>query len=192
MKRCQMIYRCRNKQNACLVTFPGFSSPQRSAAAVPRDFLELSSAFFFFPPLSLSLSPSLFLLHNSSFWYFLFDILAILSFWDEWLDLDTREIIMSLFSDAQGGHLQCHKTSWSGADLITPQGPPVKRHSLLKSILIPSLSSIVKNSLTWAENGFSTYRDGLSKEQRKARIEREDRRQILYLRMRNVGYFPVR
>ena len=100
--------------------------------------------------------------------------------------------IMSLFSDAKDGRLQCHNTGWSGADLIPPQRSPVKRHSLLKSISIPSLSSIVKNSLSRAEDGFNTYRDGLSKEERKARTEREDRRQILYLRMRNVSYSSVR
>ncbi|RHZ62782.1 putative Patatin family phospholipase [Aspergillus thermomutatus] len=61
-----------------------------------------------------------------------------------------------------------------------------RRHILPKSISIPSFPSVVRNSLSWAGDTLNAYRDGASREQRKALTDTEDRKQVLYLRIRNA------
>ncbi|PYH47349.1 putative Patatin family phospholipase [Aspergillus saccharolyticus JOP 1030-1] len=60
------------------------------------------------------------------------------------------------------------------------------RRSLLKSLSVPSLSSVVKSSLTWAGDTWNYRRDGSCAEQRQESSDREDRKQVLYLKMRNA------
>lgn len=96
---------------------------------------------------------------------------------------------MSLFHDA--GIDPCHgmncarKTSVSSS--TSRKKRPAKGHFLLGSISPPSLPLIVKSSWEWAEDSFNSYRDGLTKAERKERMDREDRKQVLYMRMRNVS-----
>src|SRR3954469_17661409 len=59
--------------------------------------------------------------------------------------------------------------------------------SLRKAVSIPAVSSLVKDSWNWAGDTLHTYRDGLNKEQRKRKAEIEDRKQILYMHMKNVS-----
>lgn len=58
---------------------------------------------------------------------------------------------------------------------------------LRNAVSIPTVASLVKDSWSWAGDIINTYRDGLTKEQRQARTKIEDRKQILYLRMKNVS-----
>ncbi|CAG8233906.1 unnamed protein product [Penicillium salamii] len=62
-----------------------------------------------------------------------------------------------------------------------------RKPQLCKAVSIPTVSSLVKGSWNWAGDTLYTYRDGLTKEQRHAKAEIEDRKQILYLRMKNVS-----
>ncbi|KAF7597253.1 hypothetical protein BBP40_008095 [Aspergillus hancockii] len=62
-----------------------------------------------------------------------------------------------------------------------------QRHFLPKSISLPSLSSVIKTSLVWAgDNWYNANQDGSSKAERRGHTELEDRKQVLYLRMRNA------
>ncbi|KAJ5333608.1 uncharacterized protein N7506_007391 [Penicillium brevicompactum] len=61
-----------------------------------------------------------------------------------------------------------------------------RKPQLRKAISIPTVSTLVKDSWTWAGDTLHTYRDGLTKEQRHAKAEVEDRKQILYLRIKNA------
>jgi hypothetical protein len=65
--------------------------------------------------------------------------------------------------------------------------------TLRKAISIPAVSSLVRDSWNWAGDTLHTYRDGLSAEQRKQRADIEDRKQVLYLKIKNVsGLVPGR
>lgn len=79
--------------------------------------------------------------------------------------------------------VQCHHGRKHSQEHPLPQSPP---QPLRKSISIPAVSSLVKDSWNWAGDTLHTYRDGLSKEQRKQRAEIEDRKQVLYLKIKNV------
>ncbi|KAI9931012.1 hypothetical protein ASPWEDRAFT_100495 [Aspergillus wentii DTO 134E9] len=93
---------------------------------------------------------------------------------------------MSLVHDSAIVHSKCHGKSKKESEHVTIRELSSKNASLLRSISVPSLSSIVKNSLYWAGDTFHSYRDGLSKEERKSQMRIEDNKQILYLRMRNA------
>lgn len=88
---------------------------------------------------------------------------------------------MTVLGDSTIVHSQCHQPD----DLCTP---PTPRHSLRKAISIPAVSSLVKESLNWAGETLHSYRDGLSLEQRKQREEIENRKQLLYLNIKNVSW----
>ncbi|KAJ5446355.1 Acyl transferase/acyl hydrolase/lysophospholipase [Penicillium cf. griseofulvum] len=79
--------------------------------------------------------------------------------------------------------VQCHHGhKHSQEHPISQPSPPRPR----KAISIPSVSSLVKDSWNWAGDTLHTYRDGLSKEQRKQRVDIEDRKQVLYLKIKNA------
>lgn len=75
---------------------------------------------------------------------------------------------------------QCH----DAAHTTLPPPPP---RPLRKATSIPAVSSIVRDSWNWAGETLHTYRDGLSAEQRKQKADREDRKQVLYLKIKNVS-----
>ncbi|KAJ5610566.1 hypothetical protein N7510_007285 [Penicillium lagena] len=64
--------------------------------------------------------------------------------------------------------------------------PSPPRRSLRKAISIPTVSSLVRDSWSWAGDTLHTYRDGLSREQRQHKTEVEDRKQVLYLKMKHA------
>ncbi|RLM00942.1 hypothetical protein CFD26_100619 [Aspergillus turcosus] len=103
-----------------------------------------------------------------------------------WLALNVTPITMSLFHDSPIVQPKCHSGVKSRNQLNVSSTPARHRHILPKSISIPSLPSVVRSSLSWAGNTLNAYRDGASREQRKALTDVEDRKQILYLRMRNA------
>ena len=91
---------------------------------------------------------------------------------------------MSVLGDSAIVHPKCQAKS-SNHDLLLKPSPP--KRSLRKAISIPAVSSIVKDSWNWAGDTLSSYRDGLSAEQRKQQAEIEDRKQVLYLKIKNVS-----
>lgn len=96
---------------------------------------------------------------------------------------------MSLLPDA--GIDPCQGANWPGRgpkpSISSLKKRPAKKQSLLGPLSPPSLSSIVKASWEWAEDSYNSYWDGLTREERKERMDREDRKQVLYVRMRNVS-----
>lgn len=90
---------------------------------------------------------------------------------------------MSMLGDSTIVHSQCHNPD--SESLVSFASPP--RRSLRKAISIPAVSSIVKDSWNWAGETLHTYRDGLSVEQRRQIAEIEDRKQVLYLKIKNVS-----
>lgn len=93
---------------------------------------------------------------------------------------------MSLVRDPTAMHPQCHRRTKLEPKTQTRPGS-LESSGLRKSASIASVSSFVRSSVTWATDTLQTYRDGLSREEREKRAQVEDRKQILYLRMRNVS-----
>ncbi|PYH93539.1 patatin family phospholipase [Aspergillus ellipticus CBS 707.79] len=93
---------------------------------------------------------------------------------------------MSILPDPSLVRPHCVSKSKSKATRDPPARP---RRSVLKSISLPSLSSVVKQSWTWAGDTWGSYGDGLSPEQRKRQAEIESRKQVLYLRKRDAIVF---
>lgn len=98
---------------------------------------------------------------------------------DTWLDglLPMHRPVMSVVGNSTI-HSQCRQ------DSDTRASPP---RSLRKAISIPAVSSLVKDSWTWAGDTIHTYRDGLTTEQRRQRAQIEDRKQVLYLKIKHVS-----
>ena len=81
------------------------------------------------------------------------------------------------------GRSQCLKHH--DVDITACATPPCR--SLRKTISLPSVSSIVKDSWNWAGETLGNYRDGMSAEQRKRQADIEDRKQVLYVKIKNVS-----
>ncbi|RAL05970.1 putative Patatin family phospholipase [Aspergillus ibericus CBS 121593] len=92
---------------------------------------------------------------------------------------------MSILNDSSLVRPHCHgKTKPRSSKSVAGDAPAKPRRSVLKSISDSSLSSFVKNTLTWA--GDTWYGDSRSSTQRKLLAETEERKQVLYLRKRNA------
>ncbi|OJJ89255.1 putative Patatin family phospholipase [Aspergillus glaucus CBS 516.65] len=78
----------------------------------------------------------------------------------------------------------CSERHRNDKDSLACSGPSVSSRLGSSSNLL--LSSIIINPLGWVEDSFNAYRDGLSKEERKDRMDRENRKQVIYLKMRNA------
>jgi TAG lipase/steryl ester hydrolase/phospholipase A2/LPA acyltransferase len=90
---------------------------------------------------------------------------------------------MSMLGDSTIVPSKCHKR-----DSDSPVSLPVTpNRSLRKAISIPAVSSIVKESWNWAGETLHNYRDGHSAEERRQKAEIEDRKQVLYLKIKNVS-----
>ena len=92
--------------------------------------------------------------------------------------------IMTTLGDPTG-HPQCLKHHNTHPAIR----PTLPRHSLNRVISIPAFSSIVKGTWNWAGETLATYRDGLSATERKQREDIEDRKQVLYLKIKNVSIY---
>lgn len=97
---------------------------------------------------------------------------------------------MPLFNDSTIVHSQCHGSGEDATVPLSTQSLPRKR-SIRNSVSVPSLSSLIKAPWNWAGDTIQTYRDGLSKEERKGQMEVESRKQIVYFRMQNVSVSAV-
>jgi hypothetical protein len=100
----------------------------------------------------------------------------------EWLATPMHRPTMSVLGDPT--IVQCHHGRKLSEHATSQPSPP---RSLRRAISIPAVSSLVKNSWNWAGDTLHTYRDGLSKEQRNHRAEIDDRKEVLYLRIKNVS-----
>ncbi|OQE39209.1 hypothetical protein PENCOP_c007G02228 [Penicillium coprophilum] len=80
--------------------------------------------------------------------------------------------------------VQCHHGHKHSHEHPLSQSPPPRPPR--KATSIPAVSSLLKGSWNWAGDTLHTYRDGLSKEQRKHRTEIEDHKQVLYLKIKNA------
>lgn len=58
--------------------------------------------------------------------------------------------------------------------------------NLGKRVSIPALPSLVRDSWSWAGDTLKGFQDGLNKEGREEKQRQEDRKQVLYLKIRNV------
>ncbi|RAL15975.1 putative Patatin family phospholipase [Aspergillus homomorphus CBS 101889] len=94
---------------------------------------------------------------------------------------------MSILHDPTVVRTQCNsKSKRRPTEAATRDAAGGSRRSLFKSISVPSLSSFVKSSLLWAGDTLNYQIDGLTAEQRKSRIDMQDRKQVLYLKKRNA------
>lgn len=93
---------------------------------------------------------------------------------------------MSLLQDPTIIHSRFHRKNT--VQTQTSSSPESSRPgSLRKRAAVATLSSFVRDSVTWAGDVLNSYRDGLSKEEREKKMHVDERKQILYLRMRNVS-----
>ncbi|KAL4891011.1 acyl transferase/acyl hydrolase/lysophospholipase [Aspergillus ambiguus] len=91
---------------------------------------------------------------------------------------------MSLLQDSTIARSHCHTRAKRNARSILERD---QRWSRLKSISLPTLSSVLRNPLAWAgDTWYGVPVDGSVKGQRRLPLDTEDRKQILYLKMRNA------
>lgn len=94
---------------------------------------------------------------------------------------------MSLLRDPTIFHSRLHRKNTVQTQVeASPESS--RASSLGKRATVATLSSFVRDSVTWAGDVLNSYRDGLSKEEREKKAYVDERRQILYLRMRNVSW----
>lgn len=94
---------------------------------------------------------------------------------------------MNTFRDPALVHAQIHRKKSLQLDrLRNVENGTVKSSGLAKRASIAGLSSLVKDGVSWAGDRLNTYRDGLSREEREEKLRRDNRKQLLYLKMRNV------
>ncbi|KAJ6084168.1 hypothetical protein N7486_010968 [Penicillium sp. IBT 16267x] len=87
---------------------------------------------------------------------------------------------ISVLGDSTIVPSKCYTNHGSGKILSTP------RRSLRRAISIPAVSSIVKDSWNWTGDTLGVYRSGPSAEERKRQADIEDRKQVLYLKIKNA------
>lgn len=94
---------------------------------------------------------------------------------------------MTTFRDPTSVHAQIHRKKSLQLDKSrNGENGAVKSSRLARSASIAGFSSLVKDGVSWAGDRLSTYRDGLSREEREEKLRRDNRKQLLYLKMRNV------
>ncbi|OKL56427.1 hypothetical protein UA08_08097 [Talaromyces atroroseus] len=97
---------------------------------------------------------------------------------------------MTTFRDPASVHSQIHRKK--NLQLDTSQNaedaaPPSTR--LLKRASFANFSSLIKDTVLWAGDRLNTYRDGMLKEEREEKLRKDNRKQLLYLNMRNAVSF---
>jgi TAG lipase/steryl ester hydrolase/phospholipase A2/LPA acyltransferase len=93
---------------------------------------------------------------------------------------------MSLLRDPSAVHAKLHRRQEPPKQVSRLSVPSIPG-LLGKRASFAALSSFLRGSVSWAGDAFSTYWDGLSKEERERRIRLDERRQIAYLKMRTVS-----
>jgi TAG lipase/steryl ester hydrolase/phospholipase A2/LPA acyltransferase len=85
-------------------------------------------------------------------------------------------------------HSQLHrKKSLQQIDRCQQDAPRSSSSRLNKRASFAAFSSVVRDTVSWAGDTLNAYRDGLSKEEREKKVRDDDRKQLLYLKMRNVS-----
>ena len=98
---------------------------------------------------------------------------------------------MSLLPDSSLTHAACSGKAKSDAK-PSANGPVRQGYSRLRSISVPSLSSVVRDSLSWAGDTLYPRRDAKwrkLKEEQKDTLSAAERRQVAYYDMENVCFF---
>lgn len=94
---------------------------------------------------------------------------------------------MTTFRDPTSVHAQIHKKKSLQLDRSrNAEIGAAKSSRLAKSASIAGFSSLVRGGVSWAGDRLNTYRDGLTREEREEKLRRDNRKQLLYLKMRNV------
>lgn len=94
---------------------------------------------------------------------------------------------MTTLRDPAAIHSQLHrKKSLQQVDRKQQQDAP-RSSRLGKRASFAAFSSVVRDTVSWAGDTLNTYRDGLSKDERERKLRDDDRKQLLYLKMRNVS-----
>lgn len=100
---------------------------------------------------------------------------------------------MSLLPDSTLTHAVC--TGKAKGDTKPAANGSVKQgYSRLRSISVPSLSSVVRDSLMWAGDTLYPRRDAKwrkMKEEQKDTLSAGELRQVAYYDMENVGFFKI-
>lgn len=96
---------------------------------------------------------------------------------------------MTTLRDPAAIHSQLHrKKSLPHVDL--KQDAP-RSSRLGKRASFAAFTSVVRDTVSWAGDTLNTYRDGLSKEEREKKARDDDRKELLYLKMRNVSHARI-
>lgn len=94
---------------------------------------------------------------------------------------------MTTFRDPTSVHAQIHKKKSLQFDRsLDNEARLFKPSRLAKRVSIAAFSSVVKQGVSWAGDRLNTYRDGLTREEREEETRRQNRKHVLYLKMRNV------
>lgn len=99
--------------------------------------------------------------------------------------------VMSLLPDSSLTHAACSGKARSDAKPCA-NGPVKQGYSRLRSISVPSLSSVVRDSLSWAGDTLYPRRDAKwrkLKEEQKETLGVGERKQVMYYDMENVSLF---
>jgi TAG lipase/steryl ester hydrolase/phospholipase A2/LPA acyltransferase len=94
---------------------------------------------------------------------------------------------MTTLRDPASIHSQLHRKKSLQQVVDRKQDAP-RWSRLGKRASFAAFSSVVRDTVSWAGDTVNTYRDGLSKEEREKKLRDDDRKQLLYLKMRNVSY----
>lgn len=92
------------------------------------------------------------------------------------------------FRDPASVHSQIHRKKSlqpdpsQNADNAAPSSS-----RLLKRASLANFSSLVKDTVSWAGDRLNTYRDGLLKEEREEKLRKDNRKRLLYTKMRNAS-----
>ncbi|KAH8700157.1 putative patatin family phospholipase [Talaromyces proteolyticus] len=92
---------------------------------------------------------------------------------------------MTTLRDPASIHSQLHRKK----SLQLDRKQDVSRSHLGKRASFAAFSSLVRDTVSWAGDTLNTYRDGLSREEREKKLRDDDRKQVLYLKMRNAVSF---
>lgn len=96
---------------------------------------------------------------------------------------------MTAYRDPGSLHSQIHRKKSLQLDRSSQHGEsiaPAPSRRLAKRASFAAVSSLLTDTVSWAGDRLNTYRDGLLKEERKEKLRKESRRQLLYTKMRNA------
>lgn len=97
---------------------------------------------------------------------------------------------MTPIRDPSAIYSQLHRRSSVQNETANPSESS-QHGSLGKHASLAAISSLLRDSVSWAGEALSAYRDGSSMEERERKLRLEERKQILYLKMRDVSAWKI-